>query len=127
MADGVPTGAVENQNEVCIGRAGGSEFVEEDLHGGGVDRRQHQCDVLAGGWPNCGEDVGPEVAKLLKAWRARAAPPPAMADAALGFLKLAKVASFLDSTWSGVALAKPLISSQNSRRSGRVDSAWIPR
>jgi hypothetical protein len=79
----VPAGAVEHQNEVCIGQAGGGEFVEEDLHGGGVDRRQHQRDVLAGGWTNRREDVGPEIAELLKSRRTLAAPPPAMADPTL--------------------------------------------
>jgi hypothetical protein len=57
--------------------------VEEDLHGGGVDRREDQRDVLAGGGADRGEDVGPLIAELLDAGRALAAPPPAVADPAL--------------------------------------------
>jgi hypothetical protein len=57
--------------------------VEEDLHGRRVDDGQHQRDVLAGGGPDRGEDVGPLVAELPDAGRPLAAPPPAMADTAL--------------------------------------------
>lgn len=59
------------------------DLIKEDLHGGGVDRRQNQRDVLAGGRADRGEDVGPEVAELLDARRALAAAPPAVADPAL--------------------------------------------
>jgi hypothetical protein len=58
-------------------------MVEEDLHGGGVDRGQDEGDVLAGGGPDRGEDVGPLIAKLPEPRRPLAAPPPAMTDPAL--------------------------------------------
>jgi hypothetical protein len=60
-----------------------SNMIEEDLHRGGVDARQHQRDVFARGRPDRGEDVGPEVADLLHARRPLAAPPPAVAEPAL--------------------------------------------
>lgn len=58
-------------------------MVEEDLHGGGVGRGQDKGDVLAGGGPDCREDVGPLVAELLEAQWALAPSPPAVADPAL--------------------------------------------
>jgi hypothetical protein len=57
--------------------------VEEELHGGGIHRRQDERDVLARCRPDRGEYVGPVVADLLQAGRPLAAPPPAMADPAL--------------------------------------------
>ena len=66
-----------------IGRPGCREVVEKDLHGRGVDRRQDEGGVLAGGGPDGGEDVGPLIAELLDAGRPLAAPPPAVADPAL--------------------------------------------
>ena len=79
----MPAGAVEDHDEMRVRRAGCRDVVEKDLHRAGIDRRQHQRDVLARGRPDCGEDVGPEIAELLDARRALAAPPPAVADPAL--------------------------------------------
>ena len=79
----VPAGAVEDHHHVGVGRARCCDVVEEDLHRLGVDRGQHEGDVLAGGGPDRSEDVGPPVAELLETGRALAAPPPAMADSAL--------------------------------------------
>lgn len=79
----VPAGTVEHQDEMRVRRPGGRDMIEEDLHRGGVHGRQHQRDVVAGGGPDRGEDVGPEVAELLDARRALAAAPPAVADPAL--------------------------------------------
>ena len=39
VAADVPARAVEHQGEVGVGRPGRCDVVEEDLHGGGVDRR----------------------------------------------------------------------------------------
>jgi hypothetical protein len=66
-----------------VGRPGGRDVVEEDLHGGGVDRRQDQRDVLAGGGADRGEDVDPLIARLLHARRPLATPPLAVTDPAL--------------------------------------------
>lgn len=79
----VPAGAVEDHDEMHVRRPGGRNVVEKDLHRSGVDGRQHQRDVLAGGRTDRGEDIGPEVAELLDARRTLAAAPPAMADPAL--------------------------------------------
>ena len=83
VAADVPAGAIEHHDDMDLRRAGRRDVVEEDLHGGGVDRGQDEGDVLAGGGPDRREDVGPLVAELLKARRALAPSPPAVADPAL--------------------------------------------
>ena len=44
----MPTGAVEHHDDVRVGWPRGGDVVEEDLHGLGIDRRQHEGEVLAG-------------------------------------------------------------------------------
>jgi hypothetical protein len=48
VAAHVPADAVEDHDEMRVRRPGCGYVVEEDLHRGGVDARQHQRDVLAG-------------------------------------------------------------------------------
>jgi hypothetical protein len=83
VAAHVPARAVEHQGEVGVGRPGRGAIVEEDLHRRGVDGGQDEGDVLSGGRPDRGEDVGSPIAELLHARRALVAPPPAVADPAL--------------------------------------------
>jgi hypothetical protein len=79
----VPAGAIEHEHGMHIGRQGGGKACEEQVHGRGIDGRQHEGEVVARGGPDGREDVGPLIAALAQTRRALALGPPAMADPAL--------------------------------------------
>jgi hypothetical protein len=79
----MPAGAVQDEDGVHVLGQTGGEAGQEQVHHAGVDPGQHQGEVLAGGRPQGGEDVGPLIADLAKAGRTLTLEPPAMADPAL--------------------------------------------
>ena len=62
-----------------VGRQRGGELGQKQVHRGGIDERQHQGEVLAGGGADGGEDVGPLIALLHQAGRPLALEPPTVA------------------------------------------------
>jgi hypothetical protein len=62
---------------------GVGEVCEKQVHDLGVDARQHEGEVVAGGRAYGGEDVGPLVADLTRPGGALAPAPPPVTDPAL--------------------------------------------
>ncbi len=79
----VPTGAVEHHDGVRIGLHGVGEVCEKQVHDLGVDARQHEGDVVAGGRAHGGKDVGPLVSDLTRPGGAFAPAPPPVTDPAV--------------------------------------------
>ena len=75
----MPAGAVEHDDGVGIGRQRGGELGQKQVHRCGIDDRQHQREVFAGGGADGGEDIGPLVALLREAGGTLALQPPAVA------------------------------------------------
>ncbi len=79
----VPSGLVHDHGGMLARSEGGGEAVQEQLHGGRVEFRQHQGERLASLRLHRGEQVCPGVALVAQAGGALAADEPLMAGAAL--------------------------------------------
>jgi hypothetical protein len=79
----MPSGAVEYQHSMSVGGQAGGEFIKEDLHGFGRDRRQDQGNIIAIGGADGSKDVGRFKAPVAQPARTLATQPSAMTGAAL--------------------------------------------
>ena len=72
----VPAGPVEHEHGMRVGRDGCGEVGQEAVHGAGRDPRQDQAEILAGGGPYGGKNVGGGEAPVAQARRTLAPHPP---------------------------------------------------
>ena len=79
----VPSGLVEDQDDVLVLADRGGEPIEELLHRLGVGVRQHEREGIIGAGLDDGEDVGEREALIAQARRALPSLPPDPAHAAL--------------------------------------------
>jgi len=78
----VPSGAVENHDDMDVVRNGAGELGEVEVHHRSVGIGQNQGEGLAGGRFDGAEDVGPFEALVAEPRRSLAAGPPAVAETA---------------------------------------------
>ncbi len=78
----VPAGSVEHHHSMRVVRQGSGELFQEHVHGRGRDMRDHQREVLAGGWPHGRKDVCRGKALVARAWGPLTLDPPAVRDPA---------------------------------------------
>jgi len=78
----MPSGAVENHDDMDVLRNGAGELGEVEVHHRLVGIGQDQGEGLTGGGFDGAEDVGPFEALVAEPRRSLAAGPPAVAEAA---------------------------------------------
>ena len=75
---GVPTGAIENHDDMVVGGQGLGELGQEQVHGDGGDGWQDEGEFGAGGGFDGGEDIGPVEPLVAHSRRPLALHPPAV-------------------------------------------------
>jgi len=79
----VPTGLIENHDDMLVLPDRGSEAVEELLHCLGVGVRHNEGEAVVSAGFDRREDVGERKALVAQPWRALTAPPPDVARPSL--------------------------------------------
>ena len=79
----MPSGLVEDQDDVLVLADRCGELIEELLHRLGVGVRQHEREGVVGSWLDGCEDVGEREALVAEPRRTLASPPPDVARAPL--------------------------------------------
>lgn len=78
----MPACLIEHHHSMVILGEGFGKAVEEGLHRRRIGIGHHQCESIVSAWLHGREEIGEGEALIAKPWRALAALPPDMADAA---------------------------------------------